>query len=445
MHTHQSLSKLIGISIFTAALSACSGGSGFAPKPAAPTVRTGIHVLPLGQTAPYTVVELKTLGGTFAAGSSINDEGWISGLSGNAGNAVFHAALWRNRTAVDLGTLGGPNSAVEWPNHDLGLVVGISQTSRVDPLGEHWSCSAFIPYTGNTCRGFVWRSGVMNKLSTFGGNNGYATAANAHGEVVGWAENKLHDSTCVAPQVLQFEAAAWDSSGQIRVLPPFSKDLDGAATAVNDAGDVAGISGICQNSVGDLSAKHAVLWHRGFTIDIGNLGGSAWNTPAAINSSGEVVGFSDLRGDQHGANPNFHGFLWTRNDGIHDLGVLPGDVISEALGVNDKGQIVGISCATSNCSASRAFIYQYGVMKDLNKLVPPGSPLLVFANDINSHGEITGLAQDRATGAASAFRMTPRIGGDMDGSYSNPDASHPVYSGKPVVRFGPWGRVVPQL
>jgi hypothetical protein len=74
-----------------------------------------------------------------------------------------------------------------------------------------WSCSFFFPSaTGHTCLGFVWQDGEMKPLPTFGGNNGFATGANNHGQVVGWAENTVHDPTCIPPQVLQFRAALLD-------------------------------------------------------------------------------------------------------------------------------------------------------------------------------------------------------------------------------------------
>lgn len=355
----------------------------------------------------YTVVPLATLGGTVAAGISITDRGSIAGFSTLSGDHVVHAALWEHRTPTDLGTLGGPNSAVEWPNHDEGFVVGISQTSMTDPLGEHWSCSAFIPFTGDTCVGFIWRGGAMQPLPTLGGDNGFASGANEEGSIVGWAETSTHDPTCKPPQVLRFEALEWNPSGKIvDVFKPFGHDPDTAATAVNDAGQVVGISGICQNAVGQLSAKHAMLWQNGRAISIGTLGGRAWNTPTAISDRGTIAGFSDLPGDDP-KNPNYHAFFWSSASGIHDLGVLPGDTVSQAFGINDTDEVVGQSCTTPQCSSSSAFIWRDGVMTDLNSLAGCGSPLfLVFANDIDDRGEITGLGVD-ASGNAVAFRAFP--------------------------------------
>lgn len=338
----------------------------------------------------YSVITLRSLGGSASGASSIDDAGWISGLSMLPGDQVVHAALWVHGQTVDLGALGGPgvNSAVAWPNHAARAVVGISETSTPDPLGESWSCAAFMPTTGHTCVGFIWRGGAMTALPTLGGNNGYAAGANRQGEVVGWAETAFRDPTCVGHQRLGFKAVLWDDGGA-HALPPLDGDSTSAATAINDRGQVVGISGACYKAVGASSARHAVLWENGLATEIPNLGGVAWNTPAAINGRGQVVGFSDLPGDSPDR-PNFHAFLWSSTSGVQDLGTLPGDFISLAYGINDQGVVVGQSIG----SGSRAFVYRNGVMTDLNALVPAGSPLLIYANDVNERGEIVGQAFD---------------------------------------------------
>jgi probable HAF family extracellular repeat protein len=188
-------------------------------------------------------------------------------------------------------------------------------------------------------------------------------------------------------------------------LPPLAGDTVSAATAINDRGQVIGISGVCDNAVGAFSAIHAVLWDHGRTVNLGSLGGTAWNTPMAINNSGEVVGFANLPGPDQAA-PNFQAFLWTGQGPMRDLGTLPGDSISEALGINDAGQVVGESCAAgfSNCSA---FLWQDGVMSSLGALAPGYTGSLVFANDINDSGDITGQAADPTTGDYVTFEAVP--------------------------------------
>ncbi|HKD34224.1 MAG TPA: hypothetical protein VKB73_12295 [Gaiellaceae bacterium] len=363
-----------------------------------------------GGHGTYAVTNLGSLGGTSSFGSSINDRGWIAGSSDLAGDQVQHAALWRGGVLTDLGTLGGPNSGVLWPvKNDRGLVAGISQTTQADPLGERWSCSAFFPAptaVGHQCLGFAWQNGVMRPLSTLGGTNGFATGANNRGEIVGWAENTVHDPTCVPPQVLQFRAVEWGPGpDEIRELPPLPGDTVSAATALNSRGQVVGISGICDRAVGRFSAIHAVLWQDGHPVDLGSLGGVAWNTPMAIDDRGDVVGFANATAAA-GGSFDVHAFLWTKAVGMQDLGTLPGDTTSQALGVNDRGEIVGESCdADFNC---RAVIWHDGEIDDLNTQVESGyAGTLTTANDIDASGRITGQAFDPVTGAFVAFAARP--------------------------------------
>jgi probable HAF family extracellular repeat protein len=375
-------------------------------------LQVGAQQEPAKKTISYSVVNLGTLGGTSGGANSVNNRGWVTGVANLPGDQTAHAALWLGEHVRDLGTLGGPNSAVSWPvKNETGEIVGIAETATVDPLGETFSCAPFFgtPHSGHTCQGFLWRDGAMTALPTLGGNNSYATGANNRGQVVGWAENNTHDPTCVAPQVLQFRAVVWrPKGGEIRELPPLAGESASAATAINDKGQVVGISGSCDRAFGRFSAAHAVIWEDGTVTDLGNLGGVAWNTPTAINHHGDIAGFSDFPGD-NGGGLNAHAVLWPRNGHIQDLGTLSGDVISLAFGINDHGQVVGQSIGAGG---SRAFLFQDGVMTDLNTLTPKGSPFLIYANDINDRGEIVGQGCDQCVGETFAVKLIPRPGGD---------------------------------
>src|SRR5580765_1677510 len=365
-----------------------------------------------GALPQYHVADLPSLGGTNSRGNSINNRGWVAGYSNLAGNQRRHATLWVNGVATDLQTLGGTNSSVAWPvKNNAGRLAGISQTSTPDPLGENWSCSAFFPAataTGFTCLGFVWESDVMRALPTLGGNNGFATGSNNRGQTVGWAETAVHDSTCVAPQVLQFKAAIWGpGADQVQELPLVAGDTSSAATAINDRGQVVGISGRCDQAVGRFTAIHAVVWDKDGITDLGNLGHFSWNTPMALNEHGDIVGFAPVD-DSDPNSPQLHAFAKFRGSPIQDLDTLSGVLFSEALGINASRQIVGISCHNADGSGvCRAFLWQDGEMTDLNTLVAPGyTNLLTTAQDINDAGVITGRALTSG-GQRPAFVATP--------------------------------------
>lgn len=363
---------------------------------------------------PCRVSQLPALGGTFGSGNSINDLGLVSGVANLGGDQAGHATLWLNGTAYDLGTLGGLNSDIQWPaKNNFGLLAGIAQTGKPDPLGESWSCSAFFPgatATSGTCLGFVWAWGHMRALPTLGGNNGFAAGVNDLGQITGWAENTIHDPSCDtlhSGQVLQFRPVVWGPGpNHLLELPLLDGDSAGAATALNDKGQMVGISGTCDQAVGRFTARHAVLWQNGKVIDMGNLGGVAWHTPMAINLQGHVVGFSSVSAADGGA-LHEHAFLWTHGGGMKDLGTLyPNDVHSQAFAINARDQVVGLSC-TAHFASCHAFLWENGHMTDLNLRVPGYDGLLAQALDINDEGLITGLAVDATTGNQVAFVATP--------------------------------------
>ena len=372
----------------------------------------------VNDSGAYGVVNLGTFGGTVSSAASINLSDWVTGSANLTGDAVAHAALWRDGKATNLGTLGGPNSAIAWPNHnDFGVLAGISETSAIDPLGEPWSCSAFFPgaATKHVCVGFVLRNGDMDPLETLGGPNGYASGTNNSGLIAGWAENKIHDPTCASAsgQVLQFKPVFWDSRQNIHELRTYGSDPDGAATDVNDLGEIVGISGVCDQAVGRFTAAHMVLWQSGTVMKLPSLGGVSWNTPTAINNRGEVVGFANMPGaDDQAGKLHPVAFLWTRSGGLKKIEPLPGDAYSLAEGLNNRGDVVGISYSAGFVS-SRAFMYHNGKTFDLNALVSKACSLeLIAANDINDEGAIVGQALLRGTTDTPAFLAIPSRDGD---------------------------------
>jgi probable HAF family extracellular repeat protein len=386
--------------------------------------------VPLAAQTTYKVVKLDGLGGD-AGANGINNRGWATGQANNVGNTIARATLWvRGSAPIDLGALGGPgsSSAVAWPvKSDNGLIVGISDTNTDNPLGEEFSCYPFFA-TGipsrKICNGFRWEKGVMTPLPAFpGGYNSYATAANNRGQVVGWAETGVHDPSCVSPaQVLQFMAVIWDKNGNMQPLPPLPGDSTSAATAINDKGQVVGISGACGIAVGGVSAAHSVLWENGVPINIGDLGGHTWNTPTAINNDGVVVGFS-LPADKEGTR-FFEAFVWTKETGIKRLDEIPGDVRSSATGINDAGQIVGFSRTPG--AVLRAVMWENADAKitNLNDVATAGSPVLVIAGDINNAGTIAGYAFDPTTGESPGFAATP-VEGDAAAVSKRPEVKLP--------------------
>ncbi len=367
----------------------------------------------------YKIETLPSLGGTSSRGNGINNWGLVAGFSNLTDNKARRATIWLDGRAHPLDTLGGTNSSVAWSGQsNRPLVVGIAQTSDPQTRKDGWSCRNFFPAPDNMkylCLGFVWEWGQMTRLPTLGGDNGFAASANNRRQVVGWAENTVLDSTCAGVPQPQFRAVLWDlNTDQTHELLPYDIDSTSAATAINNRGQVVGISGDCDQSVGRHSARHAVMWEDGVVKDLGNVGGNTWNTPTAINQRGDiVVGFASSPGDDPDA-PKLRAFAWTtrRNfctklpgTDICDLGTLDPNGTAQAWGLNERGQIVGTSCPPSG--GCKAFLWEKGAMYDLNEGRGNFPHRLENAMDINNRGQITGRAVT-AGGEGLGIVATPR-------------------------------------
>jgi uncharacterized membrane protein len=157
----------------------------------APTARVTAQDPP-AQTH-YRVIDLGTLG-TVSSGNAINNVGWVTGSSDQSGNAVQLATLWIFGQQIPLGTLGGPSSDVAWPvKNNFGIISGISENGKHDPLNESFSCPVFNLVSGNSCEAFVWEFGKIKQLPGLGGNNSIGAGNNNLGQIVGWAENNVLD------------------------------------------------------------------------------------------------------------------------------------------------------------------------------------------------------------------------------------------------------------
>jgi len=275
------------------------------------------------------------LGGSSTEARAINDKGQVVGLALTDEQFTRrHAVLWEDGVPLDLGTLGARESYATSIN-DAGTIIGelvISNKGR---------------------QVFVWQNGVMTNVGLMvGASNSRAIGINSRGQVL--IEGNIESR----PPFWIWE------NGSVRDVGAFP------AIAINEPGQVLGISSI---------------WDDGVETEIPDLGGSSpFGGPAliahAFNDRGQVVGQAYL------ASGEPHAFLWTKDGGTTDLGTLEGDFASQALAINNRGDIVGIS---SGVQGIRAFLWRAGVMIDLGGL--PGQDFSK-AQLINQQGEIAGFS-----------------------------------------------------
>ena len=161
--------------------------------------------------------------------------------------------------------------------------------------------------------------------------------------------------------------------------------LQSAAVGINEQGQVVGNAGLEIGVFGESygEASRAFVWEKGRITPLGDLGGG-YSRAVAINDRGEIIGSSRT------ANGELHAFLW-RGGRMTDLGTLPGDGVSYADALNNRGQ-VAVNSYRSEAGypwGGHAFLWQSGTKRSLGVL--PGAR---FSRGvaINERGQIAGLS-----------------------------------------------------
>lgn len=236
----------------------------------------------------------------------INNLGQVVGVGGSTGGF-----LYGNGSVTELPTLGGPRS-VAFGINDQGWIVGVSEDSR------------------QQAKGFIYKNGVMSQLEDLYPNRydatSYPKAINNSGVIVGSSNGS---------------AVYWNSAG---VVTPLTNSFGGIgvnAEAINDAGQIVGYANYATPS----PIHGAFIWENGVMTDLGNLGGTGGAAATSINSAGHVVGSASFP-DNSGA-----GFLWTASDGMVALDALLDPAFASwliigAVGINDSDQIVAFAKAS---------------------------------------------------------------------------------------------------
>ena len=330
----------------------------------------------------------------------LSDTGLVAGISENGkidpttGFPEAIATAWFFGLPINLGTLGGNASTAEAVNN-AGQVVGGAANQTADPFaGPFYNVapnpnipnldvlyypSLYWPVTTET-HAFLWQFGRMRDLGTLGGTDSLAVGINDAGQIIGYSfTNTTPNPMTGEPTLHPF---LWNG-GAMRDLGSLGGTM-GMSTSINDYGHVTGWS----NLAGD-TAYHPFLWDGHGMTDLGTLGGD--NGEAIwINNKGQIAGYAEVAG-----NATHHAFLW-ENGRMTDLGADPGDTCSTAYALNSLGQVVGFSGQSAGpgplCGGHPFFWENGGPAVDPTTLYPPLPNGLTLGGlcCINDLGEMLG-------------------------------------------------------
>ena len=313
---------------------------------------------------------------TYADVTGINEAGAMSGSYLDCG-ATSYPVIW------------GPTGAVTFippaPGTDFPVVGDLN-------LAGEAAGNLDVPNLTPPDRPFRFSDDSTTVLGIFPGDNwAEAYAINSSGWVCGTSQN-----TVTGP----LKAVVWLQDQTLALALPY-----GAQAVANDISDTGRVVGWMGN--GGSDPVHAFIYDlsSGDVIDIGApLPGTTNSLATAISSNGNVIcGRTTIPCGRDCVQRK--GFVWS--DGkAEDLGVLPGLTNTWTWAVNDLSVVVG-ECDIPG--GAKAFVWQNGVMQNLNDLIPAKLQVNVrYARGINNSGQIA--ANGRMTDGSGAYvgmRLTP--------------------------------------
>jgi len=271
----------------------------------------------------------------------------------------------------------------------------------------------------------------VTNIGTLGGNESVALSINDYGEVVGYsktADGEVHAFRYFREAIFDLstlggkESYAYvitntgillgDSKTSDGILRPFmgapnsplfnfggEPHLFSSARGANNVGQVVGFQLITDDH-GQLH-KRAYLYTTNRTIDLGTFGGKQ-SDAIAINDAGDVVGhlYTDYHDGQKRA-------VLYHAGKVVEIGTFGGNVsIGEAI--NTAGQVVGYAPLPGG--DQRAFLFAHGKMKNLGTL-PGGTQS--FAYGVDDRGRIVG-ASDAKDSPLHAFIYSDGVMQDLN-------------------------------
>jgi probable HAF family extracellular repeat protein/YD repeat-containing protein len=212
--------------------------------------------------------------------------------------------------------------------------------------------------------------------------SGQASAINDAGVSAGWYQTNRG-----------WSAVSWSAANELTQLGTLPGLPNALANGINQAGTIVGFA-----FSADFLTSRGFIWRSDTGMQpLTDLGGGA-SLAQAINADGTAVGWAY---DPAGV---LHAVRWSASGSLTDLN--PAGAISEALGINDSGDVVGWVFPAGEV-VSHAYLWRHdGVEIDLGTLGGPSSQ----AFGVNNALAIVGVADQPSPLPPVAFIWKPATG-----------------------------------
>jgi uncharacterized membrane protein len=314
-----------------------------------------------GLAAAKPRYRLTDLGATGAQARAVNSQGLVIGaVQDNAGGRPF---LWKKGHTRMLNVPADTASASALGINTRGTVVGTSYLTGGFPVPTVFTPSPEIV------------------LPPDGSSGGIANAINDKGKIGG----AIFGANGSLP-------AIWSPGGSTGSWALIDTLGAGQVVALNNKGGAL------------INAGTSFLWKNGQVSSVGLLEGYMTTTGSAVNDAGVICGTAyKLNGNMATYTP----FVWEKGR-LKTLPIAPSGANAWAMGVNNKGQIAGVS---ADHTGYHPLLWQKQGSRwkvtDLKPLIQgaTGWDLTTIAG-INNKGQIAGWGSHQ--GQIRSFLLTPR-------------------------------------
>jgi len=289
----------------------------------------------------------------------------------------------------------------------IAVLPSLGGTSRGNAINARGVIAGYSNLSSGSRHAALWENGAIRDLGTLGGPNSNVPwpGLNNRGTIAGIAETEAMDPLGESWSCAPFFPSATHhvcrgfvrTNGEMHALPTLG-GTHGFATSVNSQGQIVGWS---ETPVHDPTCTtpqvlqfRATLWDAKTLAasELSPLPGDSTSAATGINERGQVVGISGDCGVAVGAFSARHAVMWDHG-AVIDLGNFGGAAWNTPMAINAAGDVVGFSDLPGDgdgISREHAFLWtRTDGMRDLGTL---DGDLTSEAAGINARRQVVGLS-----------------------------------------------------